>query len=146
MGDYARHIRRGTLKIVEFDFIFIDALHTEEFSKQYCQDILRPQTREVIVAIHDIVADANGGGRESAEVYKYMAFADNLKNVFTMSKFLLPSINYPLKDGMEKINEIRAANQIVKPCHPPELCKLATHDYLYFENGDSPTIFFTLNI
>jgi predicted O-methyltransferase YrrM len=57
-GYYQDLLKSGKLCMDKFDFIFIDAIHTEEFVRGYCQDILNPHTQNVIVAIHNIVGDA----------------------------------------------------------------------------------------
>ncbi|KAL7573667.1 hypothetical protein ACA910_008354 [Epithemia clementina (nom. ined.)] len=145
LGDYQDLLKSGELVMKDYDFIFIDALHTEEFSRGYCRNLLAPyKTTKAIVAIHDIVADRSGGGRESAEVYKYLAFAPNAKNIFTMSKFLMPSYAFPLENGLSEVNRIRAAQRIVKPCPEGDKCD-QLHDPLYFDNDSNPTIFFQLN-
>jgi hypothetical protein len=96
------------------------------------------------VAIHDIAASPLGGGRESAEVYKWMAFASKkVHSVFTMSKFIAPNINFPMKDYVANLNELRVQHGIITPCAPN--CDNSLHDVLYFPNGDSPAIFFELN-
>jgi predicted O-methyltransferase YrrM len=141
-GDYAVLLQNGELQMDQFDFIFIDALHEEEFSRNYCRNILEQHKRHAIVAIHDIVANPTGGGHESAEVYKWMAFASNkVRNVFTMSRYLAPNMNYPMPNYVSSINQLRVQHKIVKPC---VVCDDSLHDVLYFKNGDSPTIFFEL--
>mmetsp|Transcript_1091 Transcript_1091/g.1390 ORF Transcript_1091/g.1390 Transcript_1091/m.1390 type:complete len:329 (+) Transcript_1091:74-1060(+) len=147
LGDYAQFYDEGLLDMDKFDFIFVDALHEPEFARGYCKRLFANHKRKsTVVAIHDIVANEMGGGRESEEVYKYLAFAGNAQNVFTMSRFTMPNSMY--KPQTEKVlpmmNQIRAAMGIVKPCKGDE-CKRWDHDYLYFENNDAPTIFFTLN-
>lgn len=141
-GDYAALLDSGKLKMQGFDFIFIDALHTEEFSRGYCEKILRSHKEKAIVAIHDIVADKNGGGRESSEVYKYMAFDAKVSNVFTMSSFHMPSLSFPMKNAILQLNRVREQYKIVKPCANNKECSSELHDPLYFENGSSPAIFF----
>ena len=145
-GDYEELLAQGILDMSHYDFIFIDALHTEEFSRGYCQKILnRHAKRGTTVAIHDIVADELGGGRESAEVYRFMAFAaTRISHVFTMSRYLMPSLNFPLEHAVQKINEIRASHGIIKPCQKGD-CSDPLYDVLYFVNGDAPTIFFKLD-
>ena len=147
LGDYIKLYENGKLDMEKYDFIFIDALHEEQFSRGYCQRLLSPLKRKAIVAIHDIVADAEGGGRESAEVYKFLAFAGNSKNVFTMSPYGMPNSLYidKAKEIVPKLNEMRANLGIVKKCSKESSCKNPEHDYLYFENGSAPTLFFQLN-
>ena len=146
LGDYEELLETKELNMAGFDFIFIDALHTEKFSRGYCKKLLHPYKDKAVVAIHDIVADEHGGGRESAEVYKYIAFASNIKNVFTVSRFAMPTLSDPIANATEKLHMIRAAHNIVAPCDGDN-CKGAgaVHDPLYFENNDSPTLFFQLN-
>lgn len=144
LGDYQDLLKAGKLDMDGFDFIFIDALHTEEFSRGYCRNLLLPLRKIVVVAIHDIVADEFGGGRESSEVYKYIAFAKNVQNVFTVSQFGMPSILTPLENAVEMLHAIRASHKIVVPCQG-DSCRQAVHDPLYFENNESPTLFFQLN-
>jgi predicted O-methyltransferase YrrM len=163
LGDYRDLLKRGTLDLQMFDFIFIDALHTEEFSREYCQKILHPiyTQPEVFVAIHDIVADPFGGGRESSEVYKFLAFATDRivpGTVFTMSLYVMPNLNAPIvppslqehkspdkhNSAVQLVNEIRAKYGVIQPCRE-EQCSNPLHDVVYFENGDSPTIFFALS-
>jgi predicted O-methyltransferase YrrM len=145
-GDYRDLLKSGELRMDKFDFIFIDALHNEEFSRGYCRNLLLPLQQQAVVAIHDIVADEFGGGRESAEVYKYMAFSPNVKNVFTMSRFGMPSILSPVENAVKLVHEIRASHGIVKPCNlATNDCKEAVYDPLYFVNNDAPTLFFQLN-
>lgn len=145
LGDYEKLLQTGDLHMDGFDFIFIDALHTEAFSRGYCTKLLLPHKTQAIVAIHDIVADNLGGGRESAEVYKYMAMANNIQNVFTVSRFGMPSLLRPVDNAVEKLHHIRASHGIGKPCKGTTACQNAIHDPLYFENNDAPTIFFQLN-
>lgn len=143
-GDYAALLRTGELQLAGFDFLFIDALHEEEFSRGYCRDILDAHRERAVVAIHDIVANKLGGGRESAEVYKWMAYATHkVRSVFTMSPFVAPNMNFPMVDYVEKLNELRVRMGIIVPCAPT--CNDSRHDVLYFEQGDSPAIFFELN-
>ena len=147
LGDYANLYDEGKLDMDKFDFIFIDALHETEFARGYCRRLLANHKRKnTVVAIHDIVADTQGGGRESEEVYKYLAMAGNAQNVFTMSRFAMPNNLYTpqTKKVLPIINHIRADMGIVKPCADAR-CASHDHDYLYFENNDAPTIFFTLN-
>jgi hypothetical protein len=144
LGDYQDLLETKQLDMKGFDFIFIDALHTEEFSRGYCRKLLLPHTDQAVVAIHDIVADPDGGGRESSEVYKYIAFAPNIRNVFTMSRFGMPNILHPIPNAVEQVHKIRASHGIVQPCDGNG-CRQAIHDPLYFENNDAPTLFFQLN-
>mmetsp|Transcript_20863 Transcript_20863/g.26946 ORF Transcript_20863/g.26946 Transcript_20863/m.26946 type:complete len:330 (-) Transcript_20863:175-1164(-) len=144
LGDYEKLLETEELKMDGFDFIFIDALHTEEFSRAYCKKLLYPHKSKAVVAIHDIVANKYGGGRESSEVYKYMAFADNIKNVFTMSRFAMPTLLGPVVNAIQQLHKIRSAHGIIMPCSGDE-CKEALYDSLYFKNNDAPTIFFQLN-
>jgi hypothetical protein len=135
-GDYAKLLKTGKLIMAGFDFIFIDALHTDEFSRGYCKNILEAHKEKATVAIHDIVADRFGGGRESAEVYKWMAFAANkIRSTFTMSPYVAPNMNFPMKNYVEKLNELRVKHGIIAPCTPN--CDDSRHDVLYFKNGDS---------
>ena len=146
-GDYAALYDEGKLNMDNYDLIFIDALHEPEFARGYCQRLLANHKRKkTIIAIHDIVADKLGGGRESEEVYKYLAFANNTGNVFTMSLYLMPNLLYSsvANQLVPKINSIRSSMGIVKACNQT-MCGNAKHDVLYFDNNDSPTIFFQLN-
>ena len=99
------------------------------------------------VAIHDIVADPNGGGRESSEVYKHLAFANNARNVFTMSQFAMPNSLHEkkAKEIVPKLNMMRADLGIVKKCTKGDNCDDVLQDYIYFKQNDAPTIFFELN-
>lgn len=146
LGDYAKIYDEGSLDMDKFDFIFVDALHETDFARGYCRRLFANHKRKsTVVAIHDIVANKDGGGRESAEVYRYLAMAGNAQNVFTFSRFAMPNLLY--KPQTQKIlplvNQIRADMGIVKPCGKE--CGRHNHDLLYFDNNDSPTIFFTLN-
>lgn len=147
LGDYEQLLETGDLNMEGFDFLFIDALHTEEFSRGYCTKLLHPHKTKAIVAIHDIVADKFGGGRESSEVYKYMAFASNIRNVFTVSRFAMPTLFQPVANAVEKLHQIRSSHGIVKPCGKGDAasCQEALYDPLYFNNNDAPTLFFQLN-
>jgi hypothetical protein len=110
-GDYAELLRTGKLNMSGFDFIFIDALHEEEFSRGYC---------------------------------KWMAFATKkVSNVFTMSRYVAPNMNFPMQDYVTRLNELRSKHAIITQCAPN--CGDSLHDVVYFPNGDSPTIFFELN-
>ena len=89
-----------------------------------------------------------GGGRESAEVYKYLALANNAANVFTLSQYAMPNSLYERKSNeiIPKLNKLRAGLGIVKDCDKLMSCDQANHDPLYFKTGNpDPTIFFTLN-
>lgn len=146
LGDYAKLYDSGKLDMDKFDFIFVDALHEPEFARGYCRRLFaNHKTKNTVVAIHDIVASPEGGGRESEEVYKYLAMAPNAQNVFTFSRFAMPNQLYePQADTfLPVINQVRADMGIVKPCGND--CGLHTHDMNFFENNDAPTIFFTLN-
>lgn len=147
LGDYAKLYDEGNLNMEKFDFVFIDALHQEEFARGYCKRLLSTLKRKAIVAIHDIVADRNGGGRESSEVYKYLAFANNAHNVFTMSHYAMPNSLYNSKSSeiIPALNKMRADIGIVTSCDEDSSCKKIMHDPLFFENNDAPTIFFELN-
>ena len=46
LGDYQDLLETKQLDMKGFDFIFIDALHTEEFSRGYCRKLLLPHTRQ----------------------------------------------------------------------------------------------------
>lgn len=145
LGDYSKLYDENLLDMEKFDFLFVDALHEPEFARGYCQRLFATHKRKsTVVAIHDIVADANGGGRESEEVYKYLAMAGNAQNVFTMSRFAMPNMLYEpqTEKVLPVINQIRVETAIVKPCGE---CSRWDHDYLYFQNNDAPTILFTLN-
>lgn len=143
LGDYEKLLETGQLDMTGFDFIFIDALHTEAFSRVYCQKLLLPHKSRAVVVIHDIVADIYAGGRESAEVYKYIAFSPNIKNVFTVSPFTAPNLLSPVENYVATLNEIRSLHGIVSPCLP--FCNNTNHDLLYFETNASPSLFFQLN-
>lgn len=72
--------------MTKYDFIFIDALHTLQFSRWYTKSLLSHQVRcETPVIIHDIVAGDGFGGRESLAVYAYMAFQQDVNYVFTLN-------------------------------------------------------------
>mmetsp|Transcript_23266 Transcript_23266/g.37122 ORF Transcript_23266/g.37122 Transcript_23266/m.37122 type:complete len:165 (+) Transcript_23266:1-495(+) len=149
LGDYRELQKKRVYDITSFDFVFIDALHTEEFARGYVRSLLRPledsSSRKQVV-IHDIVADPLGGGRESSEIYKYLAFSSKVKNVFTMSAFTMPRLHDAVDNAVQQLNMIRAKHKIVEPClDTPRNCSSKMHDYLYFENGDAPSIFFTLD-
>ncbi|VEU43423.1 unnamed protein product [Pseudo-nitzschia multistriata] len=148
LGDYSELYDEGKLEMDGYDFLFVDALHEPEFARGYCQRLfanhIRPNT---VVAIHDIVADSSGRGRESEEVYKYLAMANNARNVFTYSRFAMPNSLYaPQTDiVLPKINKIRSDLGIIPDCGTPENCAKHDQGFMYFENNDAPTIFFTLN-
>lgn len=146
LGDYAKLFDEGKIEIDNFDFLFIDALHEEDFARGYCMRLLSNVKKRAIVAIHDIVADKKGGGRESAEVYKYLAFANNANHVFTMSHYAMPNLLYASKaeEIVPKLNKLRARYDIVKHCDEGN-CDSVLHDPLFFPNNDAPTVFFHLN-
>jgi hypothetical protein len=132
----------------KFDFLFIDALHEPEFSRGYCSRLFANHRRSnTVVAIHDIVADSSGGGRESEEVYKFLAMAENAQNIFTISRFAMPNSLYKpqTEQVLPVLNQVRVDMGIVRPCADASECTRHDHDNLYFENNDAPTIFFTLN-
>lgn len=148
LGDYAELYDMGSLNMDKFDFLFIDALHEPEFARGYCKRLFSKHKRtNTIVAIHDIVADLKGGGRESEEVYKFLAMAGNAQSVFTMSRFAMPNNLFaPRTDTfLPVINQLRAEMGIIMPCIDVGSCGQHDHDFLYFENNDAPTIFFSLN-
>ena len=114
-----------------YDFIFIDALHTNAFSSWYTRALLSHAVEcDTPVMIHDIVADAGGGGRESLPVFQYMAFASALRYAFTMHPMHAPTPHARLSDP-SGIDAARAAAGIQGP-------------QKYFTNKESPTVFFTL--
>lgn len=148
LGDYAKLFDDGKLDMESYDFLFIDALHEETFARGYCKRLFSTRKQKAIVAVHDIVADELGGGRESAEVYKYLALANNAANVFTLSQYAMPNSLYERKSNeiIPKLNKLRAGLGIVKDCDKLMSCDQANHDPLYFKTGrPDPTIFFTLN-
>lgn len=148
LGDYSKLYDAGKLRMEWFDFLFIDALHEPEFARGYCQRLFANHRRpNTVVAIHDIVADPKGGGRESEEVYKYLAMAGNARNVFTYSRFAMPNSLYApqTKTVLPKINKIRSNLGIIPDCGSPKNCARHDQGYMYFKNNDAPTIFFTLN-
>jgi predicted O-methyltransferase YrrM len=165
LGDYAQLYDKNLIDMQQYDFIFIDALHEPDFARGYCQRLLSNHRHpSTIVAIHDIVADKSGGGRESSEVFKYLAFANNARFKFTMSMHAMPNLLYaPQTDFIvPKLNQLRANLGIVKPCDLGEnasssssttattattsgSCSDVMHDVLYFENNSAPTLFFQLN-
>lgn len=144
LGSYTDQIADGRLDMSRFDYIFIDALHTEEFSRGYVKSLLVPHKVQAIVSIHDIVADEYGGGRESQAVYTYLAFARNVHNVFSLSHYGMPSLFDFVDNATSKINSIRAEQGIIKPCNS-NTCAEPSYDQLYHRAGSSPTIFFSLN-
>jgi hypothetical protein len=96
-------LKSGKLSMGKFDFIFIDTLHTKEFSIGYCLDIFNPHTQNVIVAINDIFADATRGSSVPAIVYKFLAMAAScVTNFFTMSLFVMPNLNFLLTNARAK--------------------------------------------
>lgn len=148
LGDYSELYDEGKLPMDKFDFLFVDALHEPEFARGYCQRLFANHQRpNTVVAIHDIVASPSGGGRESEEVYKYLAMANNARNVFTYSRFAMPNSLYnpQTKTVLPSINKIRSDMGIIPDCGTPENCAKHDQGHLYFENNDAPTIFFTLN-
>lgn len=151
LGDYAKLYDKKKIDMNQYDLIFIDALHEPEFARGYCQRILSNNRHpNTIVAIHDIVADKYGGGRESSEVYKYLAFSNNAHHKFTMSPYAMPNLLYAPQTDMivPKLNRLRAKLGIVKPCEEEKgssTCDDILHDVLYFENNSAPTLFFQLN-
>ena len=145
LGDYLELKNRGTYDIDSFDMIFIDALHTEEFSRSYVQHLLLPLRSPKQVIIHDIVADMYGGGRESGEIYKYLAFTNQaVSNVFSLAPSCLPTLYDHTPEALFQINRMRAHHKIVAPCVPQAICNSTLHDYLYFNCSGTPSIFFSL--
>lgn len=144
-GDYLELKKRGKYDIDSFDMIFIDALHTEEFSRSYVQHLLLPLRNPKQVIIHDIVADAYGGGRESGEVYKYLAFTNQaVSNIFSLATSCLPTLYDHAPEALFQINRMRAHHKITAPCFPQSICNSSMHDHLYFNCSSSPSIFFSL--
>lgn len=93
--------RTGAKFMAQYDFVFIDALHTEEFSSWYADALLSPPAMcDTPVIIHDIVAEKNGGGRESFPVYQYMAFAPDVIFAFTINPFHAPSPHSWIGDSL----------------------------------------------
>lgn len=152
----------------KYDFILIDGLLEEEFTRGYCKRLLSNRKKKTVVAIHNIVNTRTGGSKESSEVvYKYIALDNKVHNVFTMSPFAMPSMLYDKRalEIVPKLNKMRANLGIVKKCTegcdgilnnvranlgiPIECtdysCGSALHDALYFKNGDATTIFFEIN-
>ena len=96
LGDYSELYDEGKLPMDGYDFLFIDALHKPEFARGYCQRLFANHKRpNTVVAVHDIVATPSGGGRESEEVYKYLAMANNARNVFTSPDSPCPTLCTP---------------------------------------------------
>lgn len=114
----------------KYDFVFIDALHTEAFSSWYTHSLLtHPVACDTPVVIHDIVADMQGGGRESMAVYKYMAFAHDARHTFTMHRAHAPSPLARLDDA-SAIDTIRSK------------VGLNGHQKYFRCSNKSPSIFF----
>ena len=67
--------------------------------------------------IHGIVANKSGGGRESEEVYKYLALVNNVREKFTMSPHVMPNLLYTIQANViiPKLNKLRADLGIVDP-------------------------------
>lgn len=148
LGDYSALYDEGKLNMDQYDFLFVDALHEPAFARGYCQRLFANHKHpNTVVAIHDIVADPMAGGRESEEVYKYLAMANNAKNVFTYSRFAMPNTLYAPQTPrvLPVINRLRSDLGIVPDCGTPEDCARHNQGYMYFENNDAPAIFFTLN-
>jgi hypothetical protein len=96
-----------------YDMIFIDALHEKEFSKWYTYDLLSHAADcDTPVIIHDICANIDGGGRESINVYEYLAFAADEVVTWTLAGGLMPTPWAPVKNGAAKLEKIRTANGI----------------------------------
>jgi len=141
-GDYLKLYDKGYLNMDQFDLLFFDA----PAARGYCKRILANQRRKsTLVVVHDVVGNKKGAGGESVEVYKYLAMAGNAHNVFTMSHYAMPNNLY--EPQTEKVvplmNQMRADMGIVTPCGYN--CSNIHHDLLYWDNNDSPAIFFTLN-
>ena len=119
----------GARFMAKYDFVFIDALHTTDFSSWYTRSLLNYPVRcDTPVIIHDIVADMDGGGRESMPVFQYMAFAPDVRHTFTMHPRHAPSLLSHL-DNSSVIDMLRS--------------KFGINGYQkYFECNASPSIFF----
>jgi len=95
-----------------YDMIFIDALHEEAFSKWYTHDLLSHAVDcDTPVIIHDICAE-ECGGRESMQVYQYLAFAADVVATWTLAGGMMPTPWAAVKNGGAKLEEIRAAQGI----------------------------------
>ena len=70
----------------KYDFIFIDALHTIEFSDWYTKTLLSHQVQfKTPVVIHDIVANNGYSGRESMAVFAFLAMRQDVGYLFTLN-------------------------------------------------------------
>jgi predicted O-methyltransferase YrrM len=167
MDDFEIAINKNHINISDFDFILIDAMHSNEFAKRYIDVVLKAHQKPVAVVIHDIINDGYGeeGGWEALEVYKYLAFAGvavvgetvgvgDVTNIFTMSPKSCPNPLSVLPNCLQKINTIRSKVGVTKPCDDntenSASCSDESFDLLYTNKPEwvgtsNPAIFFALN-
>lgn len=134
MEDVTELIKKEPSLMQPYDFIFIDALHTTEFSRWYSKDLLSHSVKcDTPVIIHDIVADKNFEGRESQPVYAYLAFKQDIGPVFNLNTDAgvpTPYDKVAEKDAYKAYEDIRTKNSV-------------GGEQKYFKcNGRDPSIYF----
>lgn len=134
-----------TNNLDRFDFVFIDALHTEEFSTWYTRNLLLPKSTPAQVVIHDIVAGEDGMGRESMSVYLFLAFTARVRNVFSMARGLMPD-PFSANDEIDRaVWEVRRQNGIVTSTYGGRGATwMVDSDIVSIRCARSPSIFFSL--
>lgn len=128
-SDIRTYIRWANMEV--FDFLFIDALHTEAFARWYTVNLLHNRLTAANVMIHDIVAGRRGGGRESWPVFQFLAYSHRVSNVFTLNSMFAPN---PF-DANATIEETLSGIRY----------KHGFEEYISFPCSHSPSIFFYLN-
>ena len=128
-SDIRSYIRLADMEV--FDFLFIDALHTETFSRWYTLNLLHNRSSAAHVMIHDIVADRRGGGRESWPVFQFLAYSHRVSNVFTLNEKLAPNPFDATTTTEDALSRIRYKHGFGEP--------------ISFPCSYSPSILFYLN-
>jgi hypothetical protein len=120
----------------------------------YCKNILNEHKEKATVAIHDTavtqlvgwVVDERRRRKCTVQIDGLLLAPRRFKVAsFTMSQFIAPNMNFPMKDYyVANLNELWVQqHDIITPCAPN--CDNSLHDVQYFPYGDSPAIFFELN-
>jgi len=118
-GDISRRLIVGDVKetikeeeIFNCDFIFIDAEHTEEFSKWYCEEILKNLKKDVIIFIHDWEGHLGDLDGEFAGVIKYGIETGYVRRIFNV-------MNYVIENNLSETEKVGYA---VGDRSPTEIC------------------------
>lgn len=70
------------------DFLFMDSMHTEEFSKWYCETIISKLKKDTLILIHDWEGKEGDVDGEFVGVIKYAVNPVLIKRIFNVMDFV----------------------------------------------------------